>query len=74
MVRNACIAAGNWGNTDGVPALARLLDDQSAIVRGHAAWALERILGDESRRLLTARLDREDDSEVREEIAAVLSA
>lgn len=73
LVRNACIAAGNWGHIEAVPALKTLVEDRSPLVRGHAAWALWRILGHESRRLLTARLDREDDSGVCEEIAAVMN-
>jgi epoxyqueuosine reductase len=73
LVRNACIAAGNWGDHEAVPALAALLEDASPLVRGHAAWALGRIAGDESRRHLTTRLSREDDSEVRAEISAALN-
>lgn len=42
LVRNACIAAGNWGGAAAVPLLERLLADDSALVREHAAWALAR--------------------------------
>jgi epoxyqueuosine reductase len=72
LVRNACVAAGNWGHPDAVSSLERLLEDRSPLVRGHAAWALGHILGDESARLLAARYDREYDSAVREEIGAAL--
>jgi epoxyqueuosine reductase len=72
LVRNAGIAAGNWGHPDAVPELGKLLQDGVPLVRGHAAWALGRIDGDESRRLLTARYGQEEDSQVREEIAAAL--
>ena len=74
LVRNACIAAGNWGHEDAVPVLKSLLEDASPLVRGHAAWALARILGSESRNLLLRRYDQEDDSEVREEIDRVLQS
>lgn len=43
LVRNACIAAGNWGHPDAAPALERLLAETSPLIREHAAWALERI-------------------------------
>jgi epoxyqueuosine reductase len=43
LVRNACIAAGNWGDASLLPALERLLNDASPLVHEHAAWALARI-------------------------------
>ncbi|MEM7334642.1 MAG: tRNA epoxyqueuosine(34) reductase QueG [Chloroflexota bacterium] len=43
FVRNACVAAGNWGSKTAVPYLIPLLKDSSPIVRGHAAWALGQI-------------------------------
>src|SRR5690606_4227420 len=43
LVRNACVAVGNWGSDAAIPALERLLTDASPLVRGHAAWALGRI-------------------------------
>lgn len=41
LVRNACVAAGNWRGEDAVPALERLLTDESTLVREHAHWALQ---------------------------------
>lgn len=43
LIRNACVAAGNWGSTTAVPILISLLDDPEPIIRGHAAWALKQI-------------------------------
>ncbi len=43
LVRNACIAAGNWGHPDVISPLKNLLNDESPLVRDHAAWALARI-------------------------------
>ncbi len=40
LVRNACVAAGNWGSDEALPALRRLLDDEEPLVREHAAWAI----------------------------------
>jgi epoxyqueuosine reductase len=72
LVRNACIAAGNWGSGMAVPSLKCLLDDASPLVRGHAAWALGRIMGEDAKSVLAARIDRESDTEVRAEIVAIL--
>ena len=43
MLRNVCVALGNWGSPAAVPVLERAARDRSALVREHAAWALERI-------------------------------
>lgn len=43
LVRNACVAAGNWGSETAVPALINLLTDPEPIIRGHAVWALQKI-------------------------------
>lgn len=72
LVRNACIAAGNWRNEAAIPALTRLLDDASPIVRGHAAWALWQIGGDAMQRTLKAVYERESDVEVRGELESLL--
>lgn len=41
LLRNTCVALGNSGDQRAVAALTELLDDRSAVVREHAAWALE---------------------------------
>ncbi|MCS6848200.1 MAG: tRNA epoxyqueuosine(34) reductase QueG [Anaerolineae bacterium] len=43
LIRNACVAAGNWGSDEALPALRRLLDDEEPLVREHAAWAIATI-------------------------------
>lgn len=43
LVRNACIAAGNWGDKEALPFLETLLSDSSPQVRKYAAWAAEHI-------------------------------
>ncbi len=72
LVRNACVAAGNWGSDEAVPALLDLLRDLSPLVRGHAVWALARIQGEHSRPALIPMLDREADPHVQDEIRAAL--
>ena len=68
LVRNACVAAGNWADQAVAPALAGLLHDPSPLIRGHAAWALGRIDSPLARQALAGRLPLEDDERVRAEI------
>lgn len=68
LVRNACIAAGNWGNPQAIPALIQLLYDPSPLVRGHAAWGLWQVMGDAAYFQLSQLYAREEDPEVRAEI------
>lgn len=69
LVRNACVAAGNWRSHEAVPALISLLADAEPIVRGHAAWALHRIGGEAAYSALAANLSSEDDENVRRELS-----
>jgi epoxyqueuosine reductase len=68
--RNACVVLGNLGDERAVPALTAALADESALVRGHAAWALGRL---RARRPLSAARCHEPDSWVRDEIEAALT-
>jgi epoxyqueuosine reductase len=43
LLRNVCVALGNWGADEAVPVLVRALEDPQPLVRGHAAWALGRV-------------------------------
>lgn len=70
LVRNACVAAGNWGSLEAIPALAALLADADPLVRGHAAWALRRIGGEAAHAALASALVAETDDAVRREIDA----
>ena len=74
LVRNACIAAGNWRDESLAPALTDLLLDESALVRGHAAWALWRIMGEDSEESLKTLYELDDDARVRGEIEGLLEA
>ena len=51
LLRNVCVALGNIGDAQAVPALIGVLHDSEPLVRGHAAWALGRI---RDRQALTA--------------------
>jgi epoxyqueuosine reductase len=73
LLRNACVAAGNWGDPVAVPALSEALNDTDALVRGHAAWALGEISTPRSRLALQRRAEREAEPYVLEEIGLALS-
>lgn len=72
LLRNVAVALGNWGSPEAIPALAAALNDDEALVRGHAAWALGRIGTEASHQALRGRAEVEEDVWVREEIAAAL--
>ncbi len=73
LLRNACIAAANWGHGYAVlPLQTLLISDPSPLLRTHAAWALYQIMGEDSRRFLQDKLSHEIDVHVREEIQSLL--
>jgi epoxyqueuosine reductase len=43
LARNICVALGNIGTEDDLPALQRALEDGEPLVREHAQWAIEQI-------------------------------
>lgn len=72
LARSAAVALGNAGDPASVQALARALEDPEPQVRTHAAWALGRLGTAASRDALRARLLREGEPAVREEIERAL--
>jgi epoxyqueuosine reductase len=68
LLRNAAVAAGNWGSEAAVPALTSLLEDPEPLSRGHAAWALRQIGGRRAEAAVAAALRRETDKMVRQEM------
>lgn len=72
FLRNVCVAAGNWANPAALPALTDLLTDPDPLVRGHAAWAVGQVGGDEAMRVLERARWQEEEGQVREEIAAAV--
>jgi epoxyqueuosine reductase len=73
LLRNVCVALGNWGSVAAIPVLARALDDSSPLVRGHAAWALGRVASEGAIQALERRLGAEEDSSVAGELRAALA-
>lgn len=76
MLRNVCVAMGNWGAEAASPALLLALQDKSPLARGHAVWAAGEVLrqsGNETLyRTLQALQAVEEDAFVQEEIGAAL--
>jgi epoxyqueuosine reductase len=74
LQRNAAVALGNSGRAEAAAPLGRsLAENPSALVRGHAAWALGRLPGQAAPELLRAQRARERESSVLEEIGLALS-
>jgi epoxyqueuosine reductase len=72
LVRNVVIALGNSREPEAVPPLLGALCDASALVRGHAAWALGRIGDGGVETALRKALEKEVDPCVRGEIEMAL--
>jgi epoxyqueuosine reductase len=73
LLRNVCVALGNWADPAAVPALVEALHDEELLVRGHAAWALGRIETPAAQQALEAAVEAELDDYVRDEIGRALS-
>jgi epoxyqueuosine reductase len=74
LQRNAAVAMGNRRESRFVLPLAEALRDGEPLARGHAAWALGRIGGEEAVAALEAALAAERDEDVRMEIRAALAS
>jgi len=72
MLRNVCVALGNWGAAAAVPVLARALADAEPLVRAHAAWALGEVSTSAAGDILMARSEVELEPSVGAEIEAAL--
>lgn len=74
FVRNAVVALGNSRRSDSIPALEEALQDNSPLVRAHAAWALERLGDKGASAILASALSKETHPAVIEEISLALAA
>lgn len=74
LLRNAAICLGNSREPRAVTALAELLTDDEAVIRGAAAWALGRIGGTQAFTALRQRSAVETDESVRAELRSALDA
>lgn len=73
LLRNVCVALGNWAEAEAVPILIRALDDGEALVRGHAVWALGRVGTDEACEAIRKIPRGEKNGWVRQEIADAIA-
>ncbi|HTI15058.1 MAG TPA: tRNA epoxyqueuosine(34) reductase QueG [Dictyobacter sp.] len=73
LLRNVCVALGNIGDPQAIPALINALHDQESLIRGHAAWALGKIGGDAALEALKKAYETEVDEDVKKEIVYALS-
>ncbi len=74
LLRNVAVALGNSGDPRAVAPLVDALQDEEALVRGHAAWALGQLGGSAAYRALRERLFIESEADVRAEIERALDA
>jgi len=74
LLRNVCVALGDWGVEDAVPVLVTAISDVAPMVRGHAAWALGRVGSPAAREALSSRLAEESDPFALEEIGLALGS
>ena len=72
LLRNVCVALGNWGSEEAVVVLVSALSDAAPIVRGHAAWALGRVGSPAALDALSSHVRDELDSSVLHEIDLAL--
>ena len=73
FLRNVAVALGNSQHPRAVSALTSRLQHESALVRGHCAWALGCFKDADARAALRARHQHESDTWVLEEIEAALA-
>jgi epoxyqueuosine reductase len=73
LLRNVCVALGNIGDPRAIPALISTLNDKEPLVRGHAAWALGRIGGQDAEAALALAQNSDVDAGVREEARYALA-
>jgi epoxyqueuosine reductase len=72
FVRNVLIAIGNSGDSALAAEAERLIDDEAALVRGAAVWALSRLAPARLHKLAAQRREPEPDRDVQAEWAAAL--
>ena len=72
--RNVCIAMGNAGDSGFMPLLIASLDDEAAIIRAHAVWALARLAPEDEQihKVILRAMDKELDQQAYEDMRLTL--
>ncbi len=73
FVRNVCVAVGNWGSIEALGSLIPLLEDDSPVVRGHAAWAVGKIGEKRGKTAVLEAIKKEADSTTLAEFQRVMT-
>lgn len=73
LIRNACVAAGNSKVTGFMPILKELLHHSNPLIRGHAAWGLWRLNGEQPSAVLETYLHTEMDASTRLEVETFMT-
>ena len=72
MLRNVAVALGNSGDQRGIPVLIDALSDDEPLIRGHAAWALGRLGGENAIQAIYIHQQTESDEYVLDEMKLAL--
>jgi len=73
LLRNVCVALGNWGDPAAVRVLTLAAGDPDPLIRSHAAWALGRVGTDEAIEALRRLFAVESVDAVKTELLAELN-
>ena len=71
LLRNVAVALGNSGNTQAIPVLLKVLDDEEPLIRAHVIWALGELSGPEVLPVIRKKLNNESEEIVLEELERV---
>ena len=68
LLRNVAVALGNSGNTQAIPILLKVLDDEEPLIRAHVVWALGELAGPEVLPAIREKLNNESEKIVLAEL------
>jgi epoxyqueuosine reductase len=71
LLRNVAVALGNSGNTQAIPILLKVLDDEEPLIRAHVVWALGELSGPDILPVIRGKLNNEKERIVLEELERV---
>ena len=72
LLRNVAVALGNSGNTQAIPILLKVLDDEEPLIRAHVVWALGKLAGPEVLPAIREKLNNESEKIVLAELERVV--